>query len=238
MPTRFCCTKKKLCHYTLKKHYRCKIYAQNLLFCLSKCRKLWILLKIPKNENETLSSKPKTAAKYMLTNSNISSQPIHPKKYYGGYKRKMFNYDFLEPYLTPDYPNTLDMKEHYLYIDHVNDASLCLYPTEIFVHTQIPLELLFLFLTLAQACKIALAHGINAGSQCNMKLLLTKIENHACLICNSSFSIFQINKSANQLALIRNKKMRNMNTNNNKKKSKTDIKIFEQLNNQKIQIII
>ena len=38
----------------------------------------------------------------------------------------MFNYDFLEPYLTPDYPNTLDIKEHYLYIDHVNDASLCL----------------------------------------------------------------------------------------------------------------
>ena len=66
-----------------------------------------------------------------------------------------------------------------------------------------------------------------------MKLLLTKIENHACLICNSSSSIFQINKSANQLALIRNKKMRNMNTNNNKKKSKTDIKIFEQLNYQK-----
>ena len=80
----------------------------------------------------------------MLTNSDIFSQPIHPKKILW-WLQKMFNYDFLEPYLTPDHPNTLDMKGHYLYIDHVNDASLCLYPTEIFVHTQIPLELLSFF---------------------------------------------------------------------------------------------
>ena len=93
----FAALKKKLCHYTLKKHYRCKIYAQSLLFCLPRCKKLWVLLKIPTNKNKTFSSKPKTAAKYMLTNSNISSQPIHPKKYYGGYKRKIFNYDFLKP---------------------------------------------------------------------------------------------------------------------------------------------
>ena len=77
------------------------------------------------------------------------------------------------------------MKGRYLYTDHVNDASLGLYSTENFVHTQIPLELLFPFLTLVQACKIA--HGINAGSRCNMKLLLARIENHSCLICNSSF---------------------------------------------------
>ena len=69
----------------------------------------------------------------MLTNSNISSQPTHPKKYYGGYKRKMFNYDFLKPYLTPDYPNTLDMKEHYLYIDHVNDCYV-FHPTLLSLH--------------------------------------------------------------------------------------------------------
>ena len=74
-----------------------------------------------------------------------------------------------------------------------------------------PLELLFPFLTLVQACKIALAHGINAGSRCNMKLLLERIENHSCLICNFSFSIFHINKSTNQLAAIRTKKMWNIN---------------------------
>ena len=100
-----------------------------------------------------------------------------------------------------------------------------LYPTENFVHTQVPLELLFPFLTLVQARKIALAHGINAGSRCNMKLLLARIENHSCLRCNSSFSIFHINKSANQLALIRKKKMRDTNKNKNEKKqSKTNRK--------------
>ena len=115
---------------------------------VSKCRKLWILLKIYKNENETPLSKPKTVvpiSKYMPTSSNISSQPVHPKKYYGGHRTRMFSYEFLEPYLTPGYPNTLEMKGRYLYTDYVNDASLCLYPAENFVHTQIPLELLFPF---------------------------------------------------------------------------------------------
>ncbi len=146
----------------------------------SKCRKLLVLWKIPKNKNKTFLSEHKatvSTAKCMPPNSNISSQPIHPKNYYGGHQTKVFSYDFLEPYLTPGYPNTLDMKGRYLYTDHVNGTSLSLYPTEIFVHTQIPLELLFPFLTLVQARKIALAHGINAGSRCNMKLLLAKIEN-------------------------------------------------------------
>ena len=129
----------------LKKHYRCKIYAQNLLFCLSKCKKLWVLLKIPRNKNKTFSSKPKTAAKYMLTNPNISSQPIHPKKYYGGYKRKMFNYDFLKPYLTPDYPNTLDMKEIiYILIMLMMHCSVYILLKFLFTHTSL-LSFFFLF---------------------------------------------------------------------------------------------
>ena len=90
-----------------------------------------------------------------------------------------------------------------------------------------PLELLFPFLTLVQACKIALAHGINAGSRCNIKLLLERIENHSCMICNFSFSIFHINKSTNQLAAIRTKKMWNINKNqDDKKKSKTNTKFL------------
>ena len=105
-----------------------------------------------------------STAKHMPINSNISSQSVHPTNYYGGHQTRVFSYDFLEPYLIPSYPNTLDMKGRYLYASHVNDESLCLYPTENFVHTQIPLELLFPFLTLVQAHKIALAHGINAGS--------------------------------------------------------------------------
>ena len=98
----------------------------------------------------------------------------------------------------------------------------------------VPLELLFPFLTLAQACKIALAHGINAGSQCNIKLLLARIESHSCLICNLSFSISHIDKSTNQLAAIRNQRMWNKNKNKNeKKKSKTSTTTTEQLNGQK-----
>ena len=66
-----------------------------------------------------------------------------------------------------------------------------------------------------------------------MKLLLAKIENHSCLKCNSSFSIFHINKSANELASIRTKKIRDMNKNKNEKKqSNTNTKTSE-LNNQK-----
>jgi len=163
----FVALKIRLYCYALKKQYKCKSYSRNLLFCLSKCRKLWIVVKTPKNKIKSLSSKPRmcvSTAKHLPINSCISNQPVHPKNYYGGHQTRVFSYDFLEPYLTPGYPNTLDMKGHYLYTDHVNDTSLCLYPTENFVHTQIPLELLFPFLTLVQARKIALAHGINAGS--------------------------------------------------------------------------
>ena len=234
----FSALKIKFYYYALKKQYRCKIYAQKLLFCLLKCRKLRIRLKTSKNKIKYLPLKPKTAvpsAKCMPINSHISSQPIHQKKnYYGGHRIRTFSYDFLEPYLTPGYPNTLDMRGRYLYINHVNDISLCLYPTENFVHTQIPLEILLPFLTLTHARKIALVHGIKAGSRCNMKILLAKFENHSCLACNCSFSIFHISKSANQLASIRMNKMRNINKyKNEKKKSLTNTKTFKQLNNQK-----
>ena len=57
----------------------------------------------------------------------------------------------------------LDIKEHYLYTNHANSTLLCLFPTKIFLHTQIPLTHLFPFLTLVETCKIALAHGIYAG---------------------------------------------------------------------------
>ena len=228
----------KFCHYTLKKQYRCRIYVRNLLlFCLLKCGGLQIQLKSSKNKNNYLLSKPTTAvptAEPMPIKSNVSNQPVHPKKYYGGHKTRVFSYDFLEPYLTPGYPNTLDMKGRYLYTNHIDNTSLYLYPIENFVHAQVPLELLFPFLTLIEARKIALAHGINAGSQCNMKILLAKIENHSCLICSSSFSIFRIDKSFNQLASFRLKKMRVMNKNKNKKnQSKTSTKTSKQLNNQK-----
>jgi hypothetical protein len=164
-----------LCRYALKKQYRYQTYARNLLFYFSKYRKLWVLLKISKNKNKTLSSKSKTTlstTKCISINSNISSQPVHLKNYYGGHQTKVFSYDFLEPYLTPGYPNTLDMKGRYLYTDHVNDASLCLYPTENFVHTQIPLELLFPFLTLVQARKVALE-----------KMDAKNIEEAGCAVC-------------------------------------------------------
>ena len=196
------------CHYTLKKQYVCRIYVQNLLFCLSECRGLWVWLKISKNKNKSYLSKPIIAIPpHMPVKYNIINQPVDQKNHYGGHQKRVFSYDFLEPYIIFGYPNTLDMKGCYLYTNHVDNMSFYLYPTDNFVHTQVPLELLFPFLTLMQARKIALAHGIIAGSRCNMKILLEKIKNHSCPMCSSSFSIFQINKSVNQLTSMRLKKM-------------------------------
>lgn len=86
----------------------------------------------------------------MPIKSNISNQPIHPRNHYygghlGGHQTRVFDYAFLEPYLIPDYPNTLDIKGSYSYTNHVNNTSLYLYPTENFVHTQIPTRISFLF---------------------------------------------------------------------------------------------
>ena len=218
----------KSCYYILKMQYRCSICVKNLIFYLSQYKGLWVWLKIPKNKNKSLLSKPivSPAAKYVPIKSNVINKPEHQKNCYGGHQTRVFSYDFLEPYLTPDYPNTLDMKGRYLYTDHIDNISLGLYPTNGFVHTQIPLDVLFPFLTLVQARKIALAHGINPGSRCNIKTLLAKIENHSCLICNSSFSIFQIGTNVNQLTSIRMRKMRDMNKNKNQKKKSENNHLF------------
>ena len=216
------------CYYILKRHYRCRIYVRNLLFYSLGCGGLRVWLKIPRNKNNPLLSKPiiVPAAKHIPIKSNIINQPVRQKNCYGGHKKRVFSYDFFKPYLTPGYPNTLDMKGRYLYANHVDDASLYLYPTNNFVHTQVPLGILFPFLTLMQARNIALAHEIIPGSRCNMKILLTKIENHSCLKCSSSFSIFQIDKNVNQLASIRMRKMRDTNINKDKNKKQRNHNLF------------
>jgi hypothetical protein len=85
-PTRFGCIENKICRYTLKKQYRCKTYTQNLLFYLSKYKKLWILQKILKNENKTWPKTVVPTDKHIFnTNFNNLSQPVYPKNYYGGH---------------------------------------------------------------------------------------------------------------------------------------------------------
>ncbi len=141
----FVALKIRLYCYALKKQYKCKSYSWNLLFCLSKCRKLWILVKTPKNKIKSLSSKPRmcvSTAKHLPINSCISNQSVHPKNYYGGHQTRVFSYDFLEPYLTPGYPNTLDII--YILIMSMIHPSLCILLKILFTHKYL-LSFFFLF---------------------------------------------------------------------------------------------
>ena len=135
------------CYYVLKRQSRCKIYVQNLLFYLSGYGGLRVWLKIPKNKNKSLLSKPIVipAAEHMPIKSNIINQPVHLKNYCGGHQTRVFSCDFLEPYLTSDYPNTLDMKGHYyILITLIIHPSIYILLMVLFTHKCL-LKFFFLF---------------------------------------------------------------------------------------------
>jgi hypothetical protein len=204
--------KTRYCRRCLAHKYRCRIYG---LFIAHTC---WKLSKLLSHLHILFQHHSKTPAPFrnMLTKpspsvvvesaGNINSAS-KLKKFYGGHKARIFSYDVLEPYITTS-QNVLNPKTRYLYVDHINDASLNHYPQENFVHTQIPLEVLFPLLTLSQARKIAIQHNVHAGSRCTLEMLLAQTVNHSCLACNHKFSVFQIEKGADELAALRNKKKR------------------------------
>ena len=82
------------------------------------------------------------------------------------------------------------------YVAHVEGEGLTAYPPNIFVHARIPLPILSHLLSITVVRKIALIHGVTAGSHCTTAHLQTCLENHECQKCSSYVTIFAVEKSA------------------------------------------
>ena len=132
--------------------------------------------------------------KYTKTTCEQLNKQIHS----GGYSTPIFEFDFLQPYITSDGSN-FSTTAHFRYIDHVDDVKLLNYPPDMYIHTKIPLHVLCKMLPITKARKIASIHGLSVGSRYGVARLLEITTRHSCLECAKYFCVFTANKNSAQL---------------------------------------
>ncbi|KAF8800470.1 hypothetical protein BYT27DRAFT_7117458, partial [Phlegmacium glaucopus] len=125
----------------------------------------------------------------------------------GGSGLRHHNFTLIEPYVVSDIPDILH-KCNVCYVDHVEDVGLLAYPSPTYVHTNIPLSILFKLITLSNARKAAAVHGVSAGSRCTIAQLSLAVEHHSCLKCSSHLTVFSSDLNVDQLSSKRSKKYR------------------------------
>ena len=130
------------------------------------------------------------------TPSHIHFNNENPR---GGYRTPIYEFDLLQPYITSDSLKISTMA-HFRYVDHVDNVNLMNYPADQYVHANIPLSILCELLPTSKARKVALLHGVSAGSRCTPAQLLASTVNHSCLACLRYSSIFVPNKNKAQLS--------------------------------------
>jgi hypothetical protein len=85
------------------------------------------------------------------------------------------------------------------YVGHVDEIELLTYSSPEFVRTSVPLNVLFTFLPLVHARKIAAVHGISVGSRGSTMQLMMQIENHSCIRCRTFFTVFSLEPTPEKL---------------------------------------
>ena len=129
---------------------------------------------------------------------NYLWQGEHKYTSIGGYSSPVFAFGLLEPYIVSD-TTKISPTAHFRYTDYVNDIKILSYPSDQYIHTSIPLHTLCEMLPISKARKIALAHGVSAGSKCSSAQLLACTSNHSCSACSSYLCVFVANKNSAQL---------------------------------------
>lgn len=75
------------------------------------------------------------------------------QKNYGGSCSPFFNYAFVKPYFCTD-KTSLDPSSKFQYVDHTDSVGILAYPEGEYIHTNIPLLILFEILSLTKARKL------------------------------------------------------------------------------------
>jgi hypothetical protein len=113
------------------------------------------------------------------------------KRRVGGGCSKSYSFSQISDHLVPGSMEA-GQENVFRYVAHVDEIERLKYPSPQFVHTTVPLNILFTFLPLQHARKIAAIHGITAGSRCSTTHLMMLTENHSCIRCHSFFTVFSI----------------------------------------------
>ena len=95
----------------------------------------------------------------------------------------------LLPYIVSK-PNILNNRSRLQYVAYVDDVGLKAYPSDKFVHANIPLPVVSQLLSITVSRYIAMMHGIAVGSHCTVSQLKINVDEHDCLSCASYFTIF------------------------------------------------
>ena len=141
-----------------------------------------------------------------LSNAAVSAGVQAPLCLGGGSSR-LHSFESIERYVISDMSDTT-AKCNFRYVDHVDDIGMLSYPAPAYIHTSIPLSILFGLVTLANARKIAAMHGISAGSRASTAQLLVLVQSHSCLKCSSHYTVFSSDLNFNQLNVDRVTKCR------------------------------
>ena len=120
------------------------------------------------------------------------------KKCFGGYRNCVFKFEFIEPFITSD-TSKIDTTSHFKFMDHVSDIKLLNYPSDQYIHANIPLHVLCELFPATKARKIASTHGVSAGSRCTPAELIASTMGHCCLACTKYSSVFIPTKTEAQL---------------------------------------
>jgi len=139
------------------------------------------------------------------SNLHTPSGPTH----IGGHSPKLFTSDTIFPHIDIKHYN-LHTNSKFRYIDYVDESTkLSKYiDTTSFVCAQLPLTVLFNYLSLPQSREIAKLHSLSISSKSKAIELLTCAENHNCSNCSNYFTVLSIEKSTAQLTKNRVKKLR------------------------------
>ena len=117
----------------------------------------------------------------------------------------------------------------------MDDVKLLNYPADKYVHTSIALNILCELLPTSKACKIALVHGVSAGSRCKPAQLLASTVNHSCLACSKYSTIFVSDKNKAQLSFDHvNKSRKNQSVN---EKSNTQTGNYKNIEGNKLNLV-
>jgi len=196
----FVAATQKLVRDNLKFHYTIRVLLLRWLYKNKQKRSLQLYLFRLNHRTSLIIGILRQRVKIMnARHQNVKTQlPQNSQACSGGFSKRVFTFDFLEPYISSD-TSCISPTAHFRYVDHVRDTKLMDYPQDQYIYTHIPLHILCELIPISKARKVALIHGVSAGSRCTATHLLASTDNHSCLACSKYSSVFVANKNTAQL---------------------------------------
>lgn len=113
----------------------------------------------------------------------------------------------VQPYIVSK-PSVLNNQSCLHYVAYVDNTGLRAYPSNKFVHANIPLPMVSQLLSITVSRYIAMMHSIAVGSRCMVAQLKTNVDGHDCLGCPSYTTVFSVEHDSTSKTAARVRKHR------------------------------